>query len=100
MFRECRAHISTKTRATRLYDPKLIGLLAVFNVDVRAIPFDDHSRVVYQRHTAHQKPAVLSIGTANAPLLLEDATTRDRLVPLIDHFRKVVRMEGESDSQA
>src|SRR5262245_18928920 len=50
---------------------RLFGPLAVFNIGIGSIPFDQISFLIAKRHGARQEPAVFSIGSPNAHFEIE-----------------------------
>src|SRR6185295_11619959 len=60
------AHISANTGLTCLCGANFLRLLAVLDIGIRPIPSNDVSRLVMQRYSAEQKPAIVAVKSAHA----------------------------------
>ena len=64
-------HIGANACLTCLRGSNLFRLLPVFDIGTRAVPLDDVSQLVAQRHGAEQEPAILPVSSPNACFSLE-----------------------------
>src|SRR5262245_39616702 len=55
--------------------------LAIFNIGIRSVPFDNVSRLVAQRHAAEQEPAILSVKPPQTCFNFNWLATRQRRPP-------------------
>ena len=70
------------------------GTFAFLDVRQGAVPFNDLALLVAQRHSPHEKPAVLAARAAVARLVLEWLATGESRTPFVDVFLRIDGVDG------
>src|SRR5437763_3892051 len=73
---------------------RIFGSLSILDIGTRSIPLDDLSLLIAQRHGADQKPAIFSIGAAQAHFIFVRFPGRHVRTPLFQDSWNVFGMNG------
>jgi len=85
-------HLGVIAEALLALSKRKLGLLALFDVDGRSVPFDDPARLAEQRLGAKQKQTELPIEASQACLGLAACPGRQDRAPVVEQARNIVRM--------